>query len=110
MVAIVKFRNYSAQLREIAAGAKPTANAANGLFQALALAPQDDGLCWMAALQHLRDNKPEDARFALAPVAFDPHGGASAKAAALVLEKLATGGTKAALDAWDEKDEAKPEA
>jgi tetratricopeptide (TPR) repeat protein len=94
----------------LAAGAKPTANAALGLEQALGLAPQDDGLRWMVAFQHLSDNKAEDARYALAPVAFNPHGGEQAKAAARILDKLASGGVKAALDAWQERKEGTPPA
>lgn len=90
------------------AGVKPTANAAEGLIQASALAPQDSGLRWMIAQQHLRDNKAEDARQALAPIAFDPHGGEQAKEAARILATLASGGVKAALDSWNEKKEEKP--
>jgi tetratricopeptide (TPR) repeat protein len=94
----------------LAAGAQPTANAALGLQQALALAPQDGSLRWMMAFQHLRDNKAEEARQALAPIAFDPHGGEQAKAAARILDKLASGGVKAALEAWEEPKEEKPAA
>jgi tetratricopeptide (TPR) repeat protein len=84
----------------LAAGEKPTANATLALEQALGLAPQDPSLRWMLALQKLRDGKGDDARWALAPVAFDPHGGPAAKAAADVLAKLESGGVAAALEAW----------
>lgn len=94
----------------LAAGDKPTANAALGLEQALGLAPQDHSLRWMVAYQHLRDDKPEHARQALAPVAFNPHGGEEAKAAARILAKLASGGVKAALQTWEARPEEKPAA
>jgi hypothetical protein len=85
----------------LAAGEKPTANATLGLEQALGLAPQDSSLRWMLALQKLRDGKGDDARRALAPVAFDPHGGEAAKAASEVLAKLDAGGVAAALEAFE---------
>ena len=87
----------------LAAGAQPTANAALGLEWALKLAPQDSSLRWMMAQQHLRDGKAADARAALAPVAFDPHGGAQAEAAAGIIAKLDSGGVKAALEAWEKR-------
>jgi tetratricopeptide (TPR) repeat protein len=85
----------------LAAGEKPTANATLGLEQALGLAPQDSSLRWMLALQKLRDGKGADARRALAPVAFDPHGGKAAKAAAAIIAKLDADGAAAALEAWE---------
>jgi cytochrome c-type biogenesis protein CcmH/NrfG len=99
---------YYTSFRE--AGVKPTANAALGLQQALGLAPQDHGLRWMMAFQHLQDKKAEEARQTLAPLAFDPHGGEQAKAAARILDKLASGGVKAALENWRQPKEEKPEA
>jgi tetratricopeptide (TPR) repeat protein len=97
---------YYSSFRE--AGMKPTANAALGLQQALGLAPQDSGLRLMMAFQHLQDNKAAEARQTLSPLAFNPHGGGMAKAAALVLDKLASGGVKAALEAWREPEEEEP--
>ena len=88
----------------LAAGAQPTVNATLGLAWALKLAPQDSSLRWMLAQQHLRDGKAAEARAALAPVAFDPHGGTQAEAAAGILAKLDTGGVKAALEAWEKLD------
>jgi len=80
-------------------GAKPTANAAEALAQALVLAPQDRQLRWMVAQQHLNDGKTADARRVLAPLAYDPHGGPRAEAAAAILARLDQIGAKAALDA-----------
>jgi tetratricopeptide (TPR) repeat protein len=82
-----------------AQGIKPTANAAIGLEEALRLAPQDQPLRMMAAFQYLADNKPAEARAALAPVAFAPHGGGMAKVASAVIAKIDSGAGKAALDA-----------
>jgi tetratricopeptide (TPR) repeat protein len=83
----------------LAAGAQPTANSSEGLEQALQLAPQDSSLRWMMAQQHLRDGKTAKAKAALAPVAFDPHGGPQAESAAMIIGKIDSGGAKAALDA-----------
>ena len=94
----------------LAAGARPTVNAAQGLEWALKLAPQDSSLRWMVAQQHLRDGKAAEARAALAPVAFDPHGGAQAEAAAGILTKLDAGGVKAALEAWEKLGKEQAEA
>jgi tetratricopeptide (TPR) repeat protein len=86
----------------LAAGMEPTKNAAAGLAYALALAPQDDSLRWMAGQQHLRDGKAPEARAALAPLAFDPHGGESAKWAGKIIAKLDSGGVEAALAEWEQ--------
>lgn len=56
-----------------AAGVKPTANAATGLFRALELSPQEPGLRIAAARQYVIDGKLDEARAALLPLAFDPH-------------------------------------
>lgn len=82
-------------------GRQPTANAAIGLVRALELAPQDDGLRWMVAQQHLRDKKGPDARAALAPIAFAPHGGKGAEMAASIIAKLDGGGVEEALKTWE---------
>lgn len=84
----------------LSAGDRPTANASAGLQWALQLAPQDEGLRWKVAQQLLREDKPKEARAALAPVAFSPHGGAQAETAATILAALDKGGAKAALEAW----------
>ena len=90
-------------------GMKPTANATVGLMEALRLAPHDRGLRMMAAYQNLADGKTADARFALAPIAFDPHGGAMSKVAAAAIAKIDSGSGKDALqllrDAPDEDED-----
>jgi tetratricopeptide (TPR) repeat protein len=84
----------------LAEGVEPTKNAAMGLVAALKDAPQDRGLRMMVAFQMLKDGRADDARNALRPVAFDPHGGEMAKAATDILAKLDSSGTKAALEGF----------
>jgi tetratricopeptide (TPR) repeat protein len=93
----------------LAAGAEPTANASLGLERALELAPQDSSLRWMMAQQFLRESKPAEARWVLAPVAYDPHGGAAAQSAAAIIGKIDSGGAKAALEAWEKLGEKQKE-
>ena len=84
----------------LAEGIEPTKNATMGLLAALQDAPQDKGLRMTVAFQMLKDGRVDDARNALRPVAFDPHGGGIAKAAAAILAKLDAGGIKAALEGF----------
>jgi len=92
---ILYYRSFAAQ------GIAPTPLAVDGLLQAFALAPQDVGLRMNAARQLLVDGKAAEARRALAPIAFDPHGGTLGEAVAAVIARLDSSGTKAALEAWD---------
>ena len=92
---ILYYRSFDAQ------GIAPTPLAVQGLLQAFALAPQDMGLRMSAARQLLVDGKAAEARRALAPIAYDPHGGALGQAVAAVIAKLDSDGAKAALEAWD---------
>lgn len=84
-----------------AAGKAPTANAVTGLNRAYELAPHDRTLRLMAARQFLADGKGEEARRAMAPVAYDPHSGAMGTAAAAILAKLDSAGAAEALKAFD---------
>ncbi len=81
---------------------RATANAASGLVYALQLAPQDMGLRMMVAHQHLVDGKAADARAALGPIAYSPHGGKMAEFASAIIAKIDAGGAKAALQASEE--------
>jgi tetratricopeptide (TPR) repeat protein len=85
------------------AGEKPTANAVEGLRAAAALAAEDEGLRLMLGYQMLQDGKAPDARAALAPVAYHPHGGGLAEFAAKVVAAIDKGGAEAGLKAWNEK-------
>ncbi|HEX8621260.1 MAG TPA: hypothetical protein VF718_04755 [Allosphingosinicella sp.] len=92
---ILFFRSF------VEAGVPPTRNAVEGLLQAHELAPQDAGLRMNAARQLLADGKAAEARAALTPIAYDPHGGALGQAVTAILAKLDSGGTEAALAAWE---------
>ena len=92
---ILYYRSFGEQ------GVAPTRLAVDGLLQAFALAPQDGGLRMNSARQLLVDGKAAEARLALTPIAYDPHGGALGQAIAAVIAKLDSGGAKAALEAWD---------
>lgn len=94
---------YNSFLRQ---GIEPTANAVTGLEYAYALAPHDMGLRLQAARQYLIDGKRAQARLALVPIAFSPHGGAAADAASAVLAALDAGTPADALAAWKEPQEA----
>jgi hypothetical protein len=91
-----------------AANEKPTANAENGLIYAYALAPHDLGLRWTAGRVLLQQGKAREARAALAPIAYHPHGGARAKGAQEALVVLDREGAPAALKslaAFEKKEE-----
>jgi tetratricopeptide (TPR) repeat protein len=74
-------------------GAPPNASAVKGLHYALLLAPQDQALRFRSVTQHLKDGEIAEARRALRPLAFDPHGGADNPAAKLMalIDRGATG-------------------
>jgi tetratricopeptide (TPR) repeat protein len=86
-----------------AEGVQPTPNAVAGLETAAALAPEDDMLRLTLAYQYLVEKKLPEARAALGPAAFNPHGGPFAQAAARVIDAIDKGGAEAALKAWDAK-------
>jgi Flp pilus assembly protein TadD len=90
---------YYQSFRE--AGMTPNSNAVAALLKAHDLAPQDRGLRMAAARQLLVDGKAGEARSMLAPIAYDPHGGASSKLAAALVTLLASVNAKTALQAWD---------
>ena len=76
---------HEAQRRD---SGRPTANGVAALHYASDLAPQDLGLRVQSAYQYLLDGKLAEARKALAPVAFDPHGGDYAKVAKSAIERI----------------------
>ena len=79
------------------AGARPTANAIAALHYASDLAPQDLGLRMNSAMQYIADGKLADGGRALAPIAYDPHGGDFAKVAQEMLVKVDAGDGTGAL-------------
>lgn len=90
---------YQASSRD---SGRPSANAIAALHYASDLAPQDIGLRMQSAYQYLRDNKLAEARKALLPIAFDPHGGSAAKMAQGTIAKIDAGDVKAAQGAMEQ--------
>jgi hypothetical protein len=89
---------YGAFVRE---GIKPTANAVAALHYASDLAPQDEGLRVMSAAAYLVNGKLAEAKHALTPIAYDPHGGELAGVARSAIAKINSGDAKGALAASD---------
>jgi tetratricopeptide (TPR) repeat protein len=79
-------------------GTKPGPVAVQGLRRATELAPFDLGLRVMLVRQLLKEEKLEEAKLNLLPVAYSAHGGRMAERARTVLDQLAAGvsGAKAA--------------
>lgn len=75
----------------LAAGAKPTKAAAEGLLIAHQFAPQDRRLRMLAAGQLLTDGKAVEARATLAPIAFDPHAGPAGQLASALIGLIDAG-------------------
>jgi tetratricopeptide (TPR) repeat protein len=75
----------------IEAGARPTANALAGLRQAFYLAPQDSDLRSKMVVAMIDQNNMPEARSALAPLAFDPHGGKYVEKANALLAAIDSG-------------------
>jgi hypothetical protein len=65
-----------------------TANAAAALYGAAELAPESGGLRLLVARQRLSDGDVAAARTVLGPVAYDPHGGETARFAAALIAVL----------------------
>jgi hypothetical protein len=87
---------YEAYARE---GVAPTANAVAALHYASDLAPQDLNLRMNSALAYLAEEKTKEARQALLPIAYDPHGGDFAKLARRMMDRIDAGDAKGALGA-----------
>lgn len=76
--------------------ARPTANAIAAMHYASSLAPHDMGLRMSSARRHLDDKKPAEARRALIPVAYNPHGGALGEEARRLIGLIDSGQATAA--------------
>jgi hypothetical protein len=81
----------------VSQGIRPTANAIAALHYASDLAPQDLDLRMNSAFAYLADGKAAEARQALIPVAYDPHGAAVAKAAREMMGRIDAGDAEGAL-------------
>lgn len=73
------------------AGQTPTKNARQGLYTAYLLGPQDRELRLNAAASYLQEDNRPMARELLKPLAFDPHNGGMAKAAADLIAAIDAG-------------------
>jgi tetratricopeptide (TPR) repeat protein len=80
-------------------GVRPTPNALAALHYASDIAPQDEGLRMTSAAAYLNEGKLPEAKHALTPVAYDPHGGELAKVARAMIDKIDKGDARAALSA-----------
>jgi hypothetical protein len=80
-------------------GIRPTPNAIAALHYASDLAPQDLGLRMNSAMQYLIEGKLAEARSAIVPIAYDPHGEEIATVARQMLGKIDAGDSKGALEA-----------
>ena len=72
-------------------GMKPSVVAVQGLQRATELAPFDPGLRVMLVLQLLKDERLEEARLNLLPIAYSAHGGRLSDRARTALDQLASG-------------------
>lgn len=80
-------------------GIRPTPNAIAALHYASDIAPQDEGLRLNSAAVYLIDGKLAEARHALIPIAYDPHGGGYARAAHAMVDRIDAGDSKGAMAA-----------
>lgn len=80
-------------------GLRPTENAMAAMHYASDLVPQDLGLRMNSAIAYLSENKLEQARATLSPVAYSPHAGQIASVAQQMIASIDSGNGKAALAA-----------
>nr|NUR37403.1 hypothetical protein [Sphingomonas sp.] len=76
---------------------RPPQDAIAALHYASDLAPQDFGVRMNSAVAYLNEGKLDDARMALAPVAYSPHAGDMGMIAKAMIAKINAGDAKAAL-------------
>jgi len=88
-----------------AAGSRPTANAVAGLLYAQLLVPQDGTLRMLAVRQLLTDNRLAEAKVALTPLAYNPHGSDEREFTVAAMDAIAAGNSTAALAALDQTSE-----
>ena len=69
-------------------GVRPTKNAIDGLFYAVALAPQDSQLRLELIGRLIDDDRLDDARLALVPLAYSPHRGKWHDAVSAILAQV----------------------
>ena len=84
----------------VAEGIRPTKNAVDGLIYAVALAPQDSRLRIELIGRLIDDDRLQDARKALVPLAFSPHVGKWQDSVKAILEQLDVGNREQAKSKW----------
>lgn len=87
----------------LAASEAPPASAERGLLYAHVLAAFDPGLGMTAAYVLLKQGKPDEAKAALKPIAYNPHNGSSAKAASALIATIEKEGGPAAIVAMEQQ-------
>ncbi|WP_404336814.1 hypothetical protein AB2M62_00305 [Sphingomonas sp. MMS12-HWE2-04] len=101
---ILYFRSFTE------AGEAPTPLARQGLKHAFELAPFDSALRLNTARVYLHEGDKETARTILAPLVYNPHGGAIAERAAQLIALIDAGNAKAAEEAiGGEEDKGAPD-
>jgi tetratricopeptide (TPR) repeat protein len=98
---------YEAFVRQ---GIRPTANAIAALHYASDLAPQDVGLRMTSATAYLTEGKTDEARRALVPVAYNPHGEDLADIARRMIAKIDAGDARSALAVAQASANAEPDS
>ena len=85
----------------VAQGVHPTKNAIDALSYAVVLAPQDPKLRMQLVKQLIDDNQLDDARKALATIAFSPHQGKWHDATVALYDALSANNQSLAKDKWE---------
>ncbi|HEX8937515.1 MAG TPA: hypothetical protein VF776_04535 [Sphingomicrobium sp.] len=85
------YRSYLSQ------GIRPPQDAIAAMHYASDLVPQDFGLRMNSAIAYLNEGKLDEAKSALAPVAYSPHAGEIGSLAKAMIAKISIGDAKAAL-------------
>lgn len=94
---------YNFYLSFVRQGKSPTPSAISALHYASELIPQDNAVRMNSAYVHLRKGELAQARRALTPVAFDPHGGKASAMAKSIITEIQKGDAKAALAAAERR-------
>ncbi|QIK79293.1 hypothetical protein G7077_10665 [Sphingomonas piscis] len=91
------------------AGVAPPKSAVDGYLYAFELAPQDGTLRWGAVKELINQGRTTEAVAAIKPLAFAPHGGASAQRAQELLETMSSGDLTATRNKIREIEAPKPD-
>lgn len=93
----------------VAAGQRPTLNAADALLYAVDLAPRDNEVRMTAVALLLAQNRLEDAKVTLAPIAYEPHlPPEMQELAGKIMTAISAGDVKTAIGLLSQKNVEKP--